>query len=282
MKLSFSTASFYHLPLRFTLGVARDLGVDGVEMVVGLEYMLRGQRGVRDLCSSLGVKPLSLHPPLLRTPGWPIHHGRNITRAVAAARALGCEVVVIHASDAWVEGNRRWREYTAAMRAALKAEGPPITIAVEISQFTRRRRREAMDDVDTVLRFVEDMGEQVGITLDTAHTGANGDDLLALYAKVRPRLRNIHLSDWVQRGEQHHTHLMPGKGTLPLEAFMGMLAHDAYAGLVTLEVSPVHLHAWSLRQGRQCLAESVAAVRGYLRAAEPEPRSEPLEESAHS
>src|SRR5581483_739051 len=105
---------------------------------------------VRELCAGMGVKPLSLHPPLLRTPGWPLSHTANIKRAVDAARALGCEVVVIHASDAWVEGNRRWREYALAMRAALETAGPPITVAVEISQFTRRTWREAMDDVGTV------------------------------------------------------------------------------------------------------------------------------------
>src|SRR5713226_568245 len=103
MKLSFSTASFYHLPLHFTLGVARDLGFDGVELVIGPEYLLRGQRMMQALCHTLGVKPLSLHPPLLRMPGWPTNHARNIVQTVAAARAFGCEVVVIHASDAWHE-----------------------------------------------------------------------------------------------------------------------------------------------------------------------------------
>jgi sugar phosphate isomerase/epimerase len=282
MKLSFSTASFYHLPLRFTLGVARDLGFDGVELVVGPEYLLRGQRGTQELCTRLGVTPLSLHPPLRRMPGWPMNHARSVVQSVAAARAFGCEVVVIHATDAWREGNRRWREYAAAVQAALAAAGPPITVAVEISQFSHRARRFAMDDVDTVLRFVEDQGEQVGITLDTAHTGANGDNLLALYARVRPRLRNIHLSDWLMRGKDHHTHLMPGRGTLPIAGFLGALARDAYPGLVTLEVSPYHLHAWSLRQGRERLAESLAVVRAALRAAELETRSEPLGESAQS
>ncbi|HLW01751.1 MAG TPA: sugar phosphate isomerase/epimerase [Ktedonobacterales bacterium] len=282
MKLSFSTASFYHLPLRFTLGVARDLGFDGVELVVGPEYLLFGERRTRELLTSMGVTPLSLHPPLRRMPGWPINHVKNVLRAVEAARTFDCEVVVIHATDAWQEGNRRWREYAAAMKAAQAAEGPPITIAVEISQFTKRRWREAMDDVDTVLRFVEDQGEQVGITLDTAHTGANGDGLLELYAKVRPRLRNIHLSDWLLRGGDHHTHLVPGEGALPLAEFLGVLARDAYAGLVTLEVSPVHLHAWSLRQGRALLAESLDFVRANLSATEQRQHSVSLEESARS
>jgi sugar phosphate isomerase/epimerase len=280
MKLSFSTASFYHLPLRFTLGVARDLGFDGVELVVGPEYLLFGQRRTRHLFTSMGVTPLSLHPPLRRMPGWPINHVKNVLRSVAAARAFGCEAVVIHATNAWSEGNRRWREYAAAVRAAREAEGPPVTIAVELSQFTQRRRREAMDDVETVLRFAEDQGEQVGITLDTAHAGANGDDLLDLYAKVRPHLRNIHLSDWLLHGGDHHTHLVPGEGALPLAALLGALARDNYAGLVTLEVSPVYLHAWSLRQGRARLAESLAFVRAHLTAAESPPSRVPLEESA--
>jgi sugar phosphate isomerase/epimerase len=280
MKLSFSTASFYHLPLRFTLGVARDLGFDGVELVVGPEYLLRGQPRVQALCNKLGVTPLSLHPPLLRLLGWPISHTANIARTVAAARTFGCEVVVIHASDAWQEGNRRWRAYAAAMKAALEAPGPSIAVAVEISQFTHRTRRFAMDDVETVLRFVEDQGEQVGITLDTAHTGANGDDLLALYARLRTRLRNIHLSDWMIRGGKHRTHLVPGEGALPLAEFLEALARDGYAGLVTLEVSPYHLHAWSLRQGRERLAESLAFVRAHLRTAAPEQSGSPLGEGA--
>ncbi len=280
MKLSFSTASFYHLPLRFTLGVARDLGFDGVELVIGPEYVLRGQQRVQALFSKMGATPLSLHPPLLRVPGWPSSATGNIIAAVGAARALGCEVVVIHATDAWQEGNRRWRAYAQAMQAALALPGAPITVAVEISQFTQRRRREAMDDVDTVLRFVEDQGEQVGITLDTAHTGANGDDLLALYAKLRPHLRNIHLSDWVIRGGKHRTHLVPGEGALPLAEFLGALARDNYAGLVTLEVSPYHLHAWSLRQGRERLAESLGYVRTQLRGAQPGQPAPTLGESA--
>jgi sugar phosphate isomerase/epimerase len=280
MKLSFSTASFYHLPLHFALGLARDLGFDGVELVVGPEYILRGQRRTQMLCNTLGVTPLSLHPPLLRMPGWPIHHARNVTQTVAAARASGCEVVVIHATDAWQEGNRRWREYAVAMKAALDRSGPPISVAVEISQFAGRNRRFAMDDVDAVLRFVEDQGERVGITLDTAHTGANGDDLLALYAQLRTRLRNIHLSDWLIRGGKHRTHLVPGEGALPLAEFLGALARDHYAGLVTLEVSPYHLHAWSLRQSRERLAESLAYVRAQLRIGKPEQRIEPLGEGA--
>ncbi len=276
MKLSFSTASFYHLPLRFTLGLARELAFDGVELVIGPEYLLRGQRGTQRLFQELGVRPLSLHPPLLRMPGWPMNHVQNILRAVETARAFGCEVVVIHATDAWVEGNRRWREYAAAMQMALERPGPPIMVAVEISQFIHRKERHAMDDVDTVLRFVEDQGEQVGITLDTAHTGANGHDLLALYEKLRGRLRNIHLSDWCMRDGKHRRHLVPGEGTMPLAEFLGVLARDAYAGLVTLEVSPLHLHAWSLRQGRERLADSLAFARAHLRTAEPEERAPSL------
>jgi sugar phosphate isomerase/epimerase len=275
MKLGFSTASFYHLPLRFTLSMARDLGVDGVELVVGPEYLLRGQRGIQALCRELDVAPLSLHPPMFHMPGWPRRHARSVVETVATARAFGCEVAVIHATEALQEGNRCWHAYSRAVKAALEMPGPPITIAVEISQFTKRRQRHAMDDVDTVLRFVEDHGEQVGITLDTAHTGANGDDLLALYTKLRQRLCNIHLSDWLIRGGKHRTHLVPGEGAVPLAEFLGLLARDRYAGLVTLEISPYHLHAWSLRQAHARLAESLAFVRAHLSAAQPE-QSAPL------
>ncbi len=271
MRLSFSTASFYHLPLRFSLDLARTLGFDGVELVIGPEYLLFGQRYVERLVQKVGVMPLSLHPPMLPRglpmPGWPLQEARGVAATIAAARAFGCEVTVIHATSARQEGNHVWRAYSEAMRKALELAGLPTTVAVEISQFTRRPFRLAMDDVDTVLRFVEEQGEHVGITLDTAHTGANGDDLLMLYTKLRHRLRNIHLSDWAIRDGKHRTHLVPGEGQLPLAELLGALARDGYSGLVTLEVSPVHLQAWSLRRGRVRLAESLAYVREHIQAA---------------
>jgi sugar phosphate isomerase/epimerase len=268
MRLSFSTASFYHLPLRFSLGLARDLDFDGVELVIGPEYALLGERRVHKLIEQSGVRVLSLHQPMvpfgLPLPGWSRQQARTIPRTIAAAHSFGCEVVVIHATTARMEGNLRWHAYAQAMRAALEQPGPPLTVGVEISQHTKRAFREAMDDVEAVLRFVEDQGEQVGITLDTAHTAANGDDLLALYTKLRSRLRNIHLSDWTIRGGKHRTHLVPGEGRAPLAEFLEELARDQYAGLVTLEVSPYHLHGWSLRQSRERLAESLAYVRAHL------------------
>jgi sugar phosphate isomerase/epimerase len=275
MRLSFSTASFYHLPLRFSLGLARDLGFDGVELVIAPEYMLLGERRIRKLIEKSGVRPLSLHQPMvpfgLPMPGWPRPAARSMPRTIAAGRAFGCEVVVIHATAARYEGSPRWRAYAQAMREAIQQPGPSISIGVEISQHTKRADREAMDDVDTVLRFVEDQGEQVGITLDTAHTAANGDDLLALYEKLRGRLRNIHLSDWTIRGGKHRTHLVPGQGRAPLAEFLETLARDQYAGLLTLEVSPYHLHGWSLRQSRELLAESLAYVREHIQTTQSQP-----------
>jgi sugar phosphate isomerase/epimerase len=268
MKISFSTASFYHVPLNVPLRLARELGFDGVELVLGPDSVLRGERRTLNLCRKIGVKPLSLHPPLLPMPGWSRPEAQRVIEAIAIARRMGCQLVVIHATDALVERNPRWRAYAQAFKTALATPGPPITIAVEISQFTHRKQRLAMDDVGTVLRFVEDQGEQVGITLDTAHTGANGDDLLALYGRLRGRLRNIHLSDWVIRGGKHRTHLVPGEGALDLPPFLQALARDQYAGLVTLEVSPYHLHAWSLRQGRERLAEALTYVRSQMQMVE--------------
>lgn len=275
MRLSFSTASFYHLPLRVSLGLARDLGFDGVELVIAPEYMLLGEQRVHKLIEKSGVRPLSLHQPMvpfgLPMPGWPRPAARSMPRTIAAGRAFGCEVVVIHATAARYEGSPRWRAYAQAMREALQQPGPPISIGVEISQHTKRADREAMDDVDTVLRFVEDQGEQVGITLDTAHTAANGDDLLALYEKLRSRLSNIHLSDWTIRGGKHRTHLVPGQGRAPLAEFLETLARDQYAGLLTLEVSPYHLHGWSLRESRERLAESLAYVRAHIQTTQSQP-----------
>jgi sugar phosphate isomerase/epimerase len=38
MRISFSTGTFYHRPLAYSLRLARALGYDGVEYVVGPDY----------------------------------------------------------------------------------------------------------------------------------------------------------------------------------------------------------------------------------------------------
>jgi sugar phosphate isomerase/epimerase len=81
---------------------------------------------------------------------------------------------------------------------------------------------------------------------------------------------NVHFSDLLERSIfpdlpylytffKHHQ--MPGQGTLPLTEFMRLLLAGGYCGVLTLEVSPTALRAWSRQRISRGLTRAVASVR---------------------
>ena len=59
-------------------------------------------------------------------------------------------------------------------------------------------------------------------------------DRAELCRETRQRIRHVHLSDNAGRGWD--SHLPPGDGVLPLDAFLDDLVASDYAGAVSLEV----------------------------------------------
>ncbi|SRR5579875_911444 len=264
MRISFSTGTFYHHPFAYSLALARDVGFDGIEAALGIEYLLKGAHALRMQSERMGVRVLSVHPPLLPFPGWPRTLQRAIPRAVGAARMLGAGVCVVHTRFLIGEHTPRAGQYTAALRAGLAAGQGEVAIGIESSQYKKRRPRKRyyLDDLTTLTRFAQARG--CAITFDTCHAGANGEDLLACYEIVRPVLRNIHLSDVVWRDGEALTHHMPGEGMLALRPFLASLARDGYDGLVTLELGPNEVGWWDRRHAERRLAQALDFVRSAI------------------
>lgn len=261
MRISFSTGTFYHLPLSFSLQLARDLGYDGVEWVVSPGYLLSGLEPVQAAFRTVGVRALSVHPPFYPFPGWPSRPSRRAARLGALARRLGAELFVIHTELFSSFRLPSAHQYTEAIERGQLAGGPHVTVAVETGQHNRRRLY-VLDDLPTLVDYCQQHG--CGITLDTCHVGANGEDLLATYAVIKPVLRNIHLSDVIwRRRDQPRTHVLPGEGDLPLAAFLATLGRDGYDGLVTLEVHPWHAGLLGKDHAERRMGQALAFVRRH-------------------
>lgn len=259
MQFSFSTGTFYHRRLSYSLDLARVVGFSGVELALGLGYTLRGLDGIARTVQAYDVPILSLHPPLRQLPGWPRSMREQIPRAAEVARRLGVPLCVAHTRTFSAFTSPRGLAYQEALRRGQVAAGDQVSIAIETSQYFRRRHRFPLDDLATLVRFAEDHG--CGITLDTCHAGANMQDVLACYELVRPRLRNVHLSDVTWHGGQPRTHVMVGEGTLPLRALLATLARDGYSGLVTLELNPLEVGLLSRRQAELRLRQALDFLR---------------------
>ena len=265
MQISISTGTFYHRPLSYSLKLARDLGYDGVEVVLGVGYLLRGEGSLRRALKKSGVRALSVHPPFYPFLGWSRDPQVSLPRAVHAAQALGADLCVAHTIPISDADSPRGLYYGAALDMGVAADADTgagaVTLAVESSQYNRRRRRYYLDDLRRLVDYAQ--AHNCAITFDTCHAGANGEDLLEDYAIVRPALRNIHLSDtaWLADGA-FHTHVAPGHGALPLKELLAALAHDHYDGLITLELHPREVGGlWNDARARSVFGETLAFVR---------------------
>jgi|SRR6185437_12671389 len=258
-RISCSTASFYQLPLATAVGMIRDAGFDGVELVAGPESLARGLAATGRLLQRAGLPALSFHPPLYPLPGWPRSQEGRGRAAAESARELGCEVVVIHAPKSRSLATPRAQQYIAAVDGARDlgaAHG--FVVGLETTQRpTAGRPQMLFDDLSYFMRFADE--HDLSVTFDTCHAAANGDDLAAVLDQIGPRLRNIHFSDCrlIPGKRKPQTHVRPGHGnTVDLAAFVRDLAARYYAGLITCEISPLELLAWPRREMVQRLAEA--------------------------
>ena len=262
MRLSFSTGTFYHRSIAYALNLARDAGFDGVELVAGPEYVWGGLARIARAVSNSAVPVLSVHPPLLRLPGWPYSSVERMQRLSDLTQSVGAEAVVVHVPSIAAATSPRSARFTRAIEHAQQLLGPAACITLETTQYFQHPSRHLLDDVQRLVEYASARG--CGITLDTCHAGANGEDVLECYRIVRPLLRNVHLSDVTVEDQFPHTHRMPGEGMLPLADLLATMAADRYAGLVTLEVRPGQVGLVSRSHQLLRLRQALAFMRSAI------------------
>lgn len=263
MRISFSTATFYGNTLYYSLRLARDAGFDGVELALGVGYQLYGPRPYLRAIRAIGMPVLSVHPPFfrLRAFGWPLAVTRRMTSLTEVAHLVDAPLCVSHVPDIRRMDSHRARLFAHAIALGFEKSPGDVTIALETTQYAGREPH-ILDDVAALVDYARE--HDCGVTLDTCHTGANGEDLLAVYEAARPLLRNLHLSDTLGVGPQARTHVMPGEGDLPLRQLLAKMAADGYDGLVTLEMHPREVgyvgRRGQLRRLRQALEFVQSAI----------------------
>jgi len=264
LQICLSGASLYLYPLRYTFRLAKELGFSGLELAMGPELRWRGGHYVRRLSQEYDLPVYGLHPPMFSGP-----QGLNLKeilpRMVRLGREMGCRMLVIHAPKVTTPEGEGLR----ALGSILKACREDLLLSLEnLALFKEEDRGHLLGDLYELRAFAEK--HELYLTLDTAHAGTFGYDLIEAYEILRPRLVNIHLSDlghkkpmggwsYLQTFFQHHQ--MPGDGYLPLRAFLHRLVEDGYSGPVVLELSPFALQAWWPGRARRNLKRSLDFFR---------------------
>ncbi|MGC9332864.1 MAG: sugar phosphate isomerase/epimerase family protein [Anaerolineae bacterium] len=265
MNFALSTGTLYVYPLRTVLRWARQAAFDTVELVINPEAIARGGWAVRRMAEAEGISIHSVHPTLMRTPGWWERRG-GMERTIPFACETRASTLVMHTPRAeslecgeglvFRQRIERWQPRLAGSGLQLAVENKAVRSRADLGYaLTPPERLRAFAD-----RY------DLGLVLDTTHAGTAGEDLLRVQRLFDGRLVNVHLSDmggWTSKsplsrlGSMVGEHRFPGAGDLSLADLLQSLARGGYAGFVTLEVNPFAVRFWWPRAVRRQLARAL-------------------------
>jgi sugar phosphate isomerase/epimerase len=256
-RIGLSTSSVYPETTSSAFELARRLGYDGVELMIGIDPVSSDIDAVEKLRDYHQVPVLSVHSPclLITQRVWGTDNWVKLERSAEAARRLNADVVVVHPPFRWQ------REYARGFVAGVRrlSEETGILISVENMYPWRTPGGELkayMPGWDPSELDYDDL------TLDFSHASTSNQQSLDLARTWGSRLRHVHLTDGT--GSIKDEHLVPGRGDQQAGRVLQYLAEQDFSGHIVLEVN---LRRSVTRAQREAdLAESLAFARLHLAA----------------
>jgi sugar phosphate isomerase/epimerase len=256
-KVALSTSSVYPETTSSAFELARRLGYDGVEVMVGIDPVASDVDAVEKLRDYHGVPVVAIHSPclLITQRVWGTDPWAKLERSAAAARQLDADVVVVHPPFRWqrdyargfVDGIRRLTE-TTGITFCVENMYPWRTPGGELKAY--------MPGWDPSYLDYDDL------TLDLSHASTAGQQSLDLARAWGDRLRHLHLTDGM--GSVKDEHMVPGRGDQHAGRLLGYLAEHDFTGHVVLEINSRKSETRAQRE--LDLAESLAFARLHLAA----------------
>jgi sugar phosphate isomerase/epimerase len=255
VKIGLSTSSVYPETTSSGFELARRLGYDGVEVMVGIDPVASDIDAVEKLRDYHGIPVLAIHAPclLITQRVWGTDPWAKLERSAEAARRLDADVVVVHPPFRWqrdyartfVEGIRRLNETTGVL-FCVENMYPWRTPGGELKAYVPGWDPSELD--------------YSHLTLDFSHASTANQQSLDLARSWGDRLRHVHLTDG--SGSVKDEHLVPGHGDQQAGLVLEHLAEQGFSGHVVLEINS--RKSGSRAQREEDLAESLAFARQHL------------------
>ena len=255
--VALSTASVYPESTRAAFDIARELGYDGVELMVWTDRVSQDIAAVGRLADASGVPVAAVHAPCLAVTQrvWSPDPVERLRRAVGAAVDLGARTVVVHPPFRWQ------RRYAATFADEVRRAEEHAGVAVAVENMFPVVRA-GVRAVPYSPGADPTVAGHRHYTLDLSHTATAGEDAMALLDRMGSGLAHVHLADG--SGGPRDEHLVPGRGTQPCAQVCERLAASGFGGGVVLEVSTRRCRTRAEREA--LLAESLLFARLHLRA----------------
>jgi sugar phosphate isomerase/epimerase len=253
MKLLLSTGAFPGFSIENSLSLARDVGAEGLELMLTPRHTRVDPDYIRSLEERYETPVRSVHTTMRLRHASPELKARDIVQSARfAANFMQCDVLVVHTPNVQSLHEPAGHFWFDAVSSAVEiSRGAQFAVAIENSgRSTAKTPTWAFDHPHRLLWLTEEW--DLRITYDTAHAASRNWELLDTLRMLQPRVANIHLSD-VNRARNSNfgllnamtrDHQLPGDGDLPLDELIRRLALSQYDGAVTLELSPFAVRAW--------------------------------------
>jgi sugar phosphate isomerase/epimerase len=254
IPVALSTFSVHPLDVPEAFAAARDLGYDGVEVMVTRNPASQKPQALLELGNRYQLPITSIHAPTMLPTQQVWGSARNkIEMSCRMAREVGCGTVVTHPPFRW-QGN-----FAKTFKATIRqlADMYHVHIAVENMYPWRVRGRETA----LYLPHWDPLGQEYDdVTWDFSHAAIAGVDSADAMKALGNSLRHVHLSDSL--GSSKDEHLVPGRGSQRCAEALQFLAANKFEGTVVAEISTKK--AKSPDERNQWLAETLVFARKHL------------------
>ncbi|MGV8907673.1 MAG: sugar phosphate isomerase/epimerase family protein [Propionicimonas sp.] len=229
-RVALSTSSVFPESTAAGFALARRLGYDGIELMVGVDPASADVDAVQRLSEYHEVPVLAIHAPtlLLTQRVWGPDPWEKLDRSAMAAHQLGADVVVLHPPFRWQ------REYAAGFTEGVRRleKSTGMTFAVE-NMFPWRgpgggEVRAYAPSWDAAALDCDHL------TLDLSHAATARQTSLAMVRDWGERLRHVHLTDGTPGSADQH--LLPGDGDQDAAGVLRELTRTGFTGHVVVEV----------------------------------------------
>jgi sugar phosphate isomerase/epimerase len=273
VRISISTGSLYGASLDRTLAIVAASGADGVEVLLTEGMLAAGPGALLAAAERHGVRLLSVHFPILGRRDLSAELAAYERTAAFAAEVRQCEAVVVHTPVIASLHGAAGQEYLLTLqRLRERLGGSGARLAVENRGVGRPPARGAyLDSLERLRQLAEEW--DLGLTFDIPHAASWGLDPVQALGVLGGRVCNVHLHNQRSRswlldlpGLRGHLrdHQPLAVGVLPLAVVVEALVARQYAGLLTLEFSPIGLHLHRPGRAGEALAEAVRTCRQWL------------------
>lgn len=262
-RVALSTSSVYPESTAAGFALARKLGYDGIELMVGVDPASADVDAVERLADYHEVPVLAVHAPtlLLTQRVWGPDPWEKLERAAMAAHQLGADVVVVHPPFRWQRG------YAAGFTEGIRRLEQTTGLAFAVENMYPWRGPGGGDVRAYAPSWDPSLLDCDNLTLDLSHAATARQSSVGLVRDWGERLRHVHLTDGTAGATDQH--LLPGEGDQDAAGVLAELTRTRFSGHVVVEVQTRGL---SRSERSNALAVSLNFVRHHLSAAVGQPR----------